>query len=169
MVMGSLSDSLSKAVVTVVLDYRGLTVADLTILRNVLHAEKAHFTIAKNTLARRVFKDSGHENINSALKGPTALLIGEADQVAPIKALRDFLKKSKKDKLNVIRGGLLEGQFLTADQIEELAELPPLIELRAKLLGGIASPLNGMVASLSSPQRSLVNVLDQLCKLKQTL
>ena len=84
---------------------------------------------------------------------------------ATIKKKHRKLKKNKKD--NEIRGGFMEGKPLTAREVDELAKLPSLDELRGKLLGCIASPANGLVAALSSPQRGLVNVLDQYAKQKQ--
>jgi large subunit ribosomal protein L10 len=165
-VMGQLTATLNKAAIAVVMDYRGLSVADMSVLRKLLHPLQATFTVAKNTLARRVFKDAGQTDVAEALKGPTALLVGRSDQVAPLKAVLEFLKKAKKTD-NKVRGGVLDGQFLTAVQVGELADLPPLIELRGKLLGGIASPLSGTVAALSSPQRSLVTVLSKFAELQQ--
>jgi large subunit ribosomal protein L10 len=166
-VMGQLSATLDGAAIAVVMDYRGLSVADMSGLRNILHPLQATFTVAKNTLARRVFKDAGQTDVAEALKGPTALLVGRSDQVAALKAALKFLKEAKKTD-NKVRGGVLDGQFITAVQVAELADLPPLIELRGKLLGGIASPLSGTVAALSSPQRSLVTVLSKFAERQQS-
>jgi large subunit ribosomal protein L10 len=160
-----LQAQIEESTVAVVADYRGLTVAEMTELRRALYKEKATFTVAKNTLTLRAIKGSDREVLNNYLKGPTALLLGRADQVAPVKILSEFLSKNKKP--NEIRGGFLDGKALSPAEVEQLAKLPSLDELRAKLLGGIASPMNGIVAALSSPQRSLVNVLDQYAKQKQ--
>jgi large subunit ribosomal protein L10 len=157
-----LQADLSQATVAVVADYRGLTVAELTQLRRELYKEKAQFTVAKNTLTKHAIKDSDKKVLEAYLKGPTALLIGRADQVTPVKILTEFLKKNKKD--NEIRGGFLDGKLLSPAEVDQLAKLPPIEELRGKLVGAINSPLSGIVAALSSPQRGLVNVLDQYTK-----
>jgi large subunit ribosomal protein L10 len=157
-----LKQDLDQATVAVVTDYRGLTVAELTLLRRELYAQQAKFMVGKNTLTKHAIKDSAKEVLGEYLKGPTALLIGRADQVAPVKILSEFLKKNKKD--NEIRGGFLEGKLLSAAEVDQLSKLPSLDELRGKLVGAINSPLSGIVAAISSPQRGLVNVLDQYAK-----
>lgn len=158
--------ALQDATVAVIADYRGLTVAEMTQLRRELYKENAQFSVVKNTLMRRAIDGTQLEVVGPFLKGPTAIAFGTADQVKPVKILKEFLKKIKKEKENVIRGGFLDGKALTVKEIDTLAALPSLDELRAKLLGGIASPMNGLVASLSGPQRALVNVLDQYAKTK---
>ena len=154
-----LKQALDKATVAVVTDYRGLTVAELTQLRRELYSLDASFTVAKNTLTRHAIKNSQKEVLDACLKGPTALLIGRGDQVAPVKVLSKFLTAGKKP--NEIRGGYLDGKLLSRAEVEQLAKLPPLEELRGQLVGAINSPLSGIVSAISSPQRGLVNVLDQ--------
>lgn len=161
----SLREQIRGASVSVVLDYRGLTVAQMNHLRAELSKSDATLTVAKNTLLQRALEDNPMVAIAPMLKGPTALVVGTADQVAPVKTLQDYLKKNKKD--NEIRGGYLEGKALSAKDVDDLAKLPPLNELRAKLLGGIASPMNGLVAALVGPHRALANVLDQIASQKQ--
>lgn len=158
----TLKQALDKATVAVVADYRGLTVADLTQLRRELYQLDASFTVAKNTLTRHALKDTSKEVLDPCLKGPTALLIGRGDQVAPVKALAKFLSANKKP--NEIRGGFLDGKLLSRAEVDQLAKLPPLEELRGQLVGAINSPLSGIVSVISSPQRGLVNVLDQYAK-----
>lgn len=158
----TLKAELSQATVAVVADYRGLTVAELTQLRRELYKQEARFTVAKNTLTRHAIKDTDLQLLDGYLKGPTALLIGRADQVGPVKTLTEFLKKNK--KANEIRGGCLDGKLLSRTEVDQLAKLPPFEELRGQLVGAINSPLSGIVSALSSPQRGLVNVLDQYAK-----
>jgi len=157
-----LKHDLDQATVAVVTDYRGLTVAELTLLRRELYAQQAKFMVGKNTLTKHALKDSPQEVLGEYLKGPTALLIGRADQVTPVKILAEFLKKNKKE--NEIRGGFLDGKLLSAAEVDQLSKLPSIDELRGKLVGAINSPLSGIVAAISGPQRGLVNVLDQYAK-----
>jgi len=161
-VVTSLKSQLDEATIAVVADYRGLTVGELTRLRRELYALDARFTVAKNTLAIHAIKGGAMAGLESSLKGPTAILLGRGDQVAPVKALTEFFKKNKKE--NQIRGGCLDGSALSQAEVESLAKLPPIDELRGQLVGAINSPLSGIVSAISSPQRGLVNVLDQYTK-----
>lgn len=157
-----LKAELDQATIAVVADYRGLTVAELTELRRELYKQQAKFTVAKNTLTKHAISQSDKKVLGDVLKGPTAILIGRADQVAPVKTLTTFFTKNKKE--NEIRGGYLDGKLLSRAEVEQLAKLPPIEELRGQLVGAINSPLTGIVNAISSPQRGLVNVLDQYSK-----
>lgn len=160
----SLKQSMQASTVTIVADYRGMTVEHLTAIRRDLFPLQARFTVAKNSLMKLAVKGTDAEAISNLLTGPTAILFATADQVQPVKALKKFLKERK---LEIeLRGGFMDGRALSSKEIDELANLPSLDELRAKLLGCIASPLNGLVGALSSQQRGLVNVLDQYAKTK---
>lgn len=163
-VVAKLTEDVNKLQVAVVFDYRGLSVAEITTLRRELYKNDAKLTVAKNTLLKRAIAGTALEAINPYLKGPTALLIGNGDQVAPVKVIKEYLKKNK--KTNELRGGYLDGKALSSAEVDQLASLPSFDELRAKLLGGIASPGNSLVAAISGPQRALVNVLDQYSKQK---
>jgi large subunit ribosomal protein L10 len=163
--VAELKASMDVATVAVVADYRGLTVKEMTLLRAELFKQDAQFTVAKNTLLKRAIQDSPNQPLEAYLSGPTAVLISRADQVQPVKTLREFLTKNKKP--NEIRGGILDGKLLSPAEVDQLAKLPPLDELRAKLVGGIAYPLTGLANTLNSPLRSLVYVLDQVAKQKE--
>ena len=92
-----LSDQLSRSKVAIVSDYRGLSVKELTELRRKVQEVGGDVTVAKNTLIRRVINDTeGMPAIDEILQGPTALVVGYEDPVAPVKALMDFLKANKK-------------------------------------------------------------------------
>lgn len=161
----ALKSELQNATITVVADYRGLTVAELTELRRELFKQDAKFTVAKNTLTKHAIQDSDMQELDALLKGPTALLVGQADQVGPVKTFTQFLTKGK--KANEIRGGFLDGKLLSPAEVEQLAKLPPIEELRGKLVGAINAPLSGLVGALNSPLSGLVYVLDQVAKQKQ--
>jgi large subunit ribosomal protein L10 len=154
-----LKAELDQATVAIVADYRALTVAELTQLRRELYKEQAIFMVSKNTLTKLALKDTDQAILGEYLKGPTALLLGRADQVTPVKILTEFLKKNKKE--NEIRGGYLDGKLLSAAEVDQLSKLPSIDELRGQLVGAINSPLSGIVAAISSPQRGLVTVLDK--------
>jgi large subunit ribosomal protein L10 len=160
-------NSLDQASVTVLVEYRGLSVAQLSKVRRELRKEDATLTVLKNTLAKRALVNKSiDEAFVSNFKGPIAVLFGKNDQVMPVKAFAKVMKEMKKEA--VFQGGLLDGQVLNSADVDQLVSMPPLLELRAKLLGGIASPVTGLVAAISGPQRALVNVLDQYAKQKQS-
>jgi large subunit ribosomal protein L10 len=157
-------EDLQSAKVAIVADYRGLTVAQLSELRNNLFKQNAKFSIVKNTLIKRAVKGTDGEALEEFFQGPMAVLFGFEDEVAPTKTLKEFIQKAK---IGEIKGGYIAGQKLSKEDVLSMAELPPLNELRAKLLGAINSPLVGLVGAINSQQRSLVNVLDQLAKHKE--
>src|SRR5690606_35280736 len=113
-----LKKHLSSSVFTFVADYRGLSVAEMTELRAQLRKEDVRVQVAKNTLVRRAIKDSEYEGLSEYLSGPTAVVFSKADPVAPVKIIKEFLKKAKKK--NELRGGFMEGRVLTPAQVEEL-------------------------------------------------
>ena len=163
----NLHDKMSNATVVVAVDYRGLSMGELTTLRNQLYQENARFTVVKNTMMRRASEDQKLEGLNDLLKGPTAFVIGQGDQVKPAKIVKDFFKSTKKEEV-LIKGAILEGKLLSRAEAEELASLPPFEELRAKLLGCIAGPQQKLVGALSQSQRNLALVLDQYAKQKES-
>lgn len=160
-----LKDALQDAAVAFVVDYRGLSVKEMTDIRQEFYKNDAQLTVMKNTMLKRAVEGTEMEPLTEFLEGPTALAIGRSDQVVPIKILKKYFKDNKKE--NGVRGGALDGKALSMAEVEQLSQLPSLDELRGKLLGGIASPLNGLVAAISGPQRGLVNVLEQYAKQKQ--
>jgi large subunit ribosomal protein L10 len=162
---GNYTESLQKAKVAVVAEYRGLSVAQLSALRADLFKQDACFTVVKNTLMKRAIKGTDGAALEPLFEGPMAVLFGFGDEVPPVKTLKDFLNKSK---IGEIKGGYIGSQLLSKQEALALADLPSLDELRAKLLGVINSPLVGIVGAISSQQRGLVNVLDQYSKTLET-
>lgn len=158
-------EAFGKAKITVVAEYRGLNVAQLATLRETLFSQNAEFTVVKNTLAKLAVKGTDGEALTELLQGPNALLLGYEDEVQPTKALKEFLQKSK---IGEIKGGYMAGQLLSRQDVLDLAELPSLDELRAKLLGAINSPLVGTVRAIGSQQQALVTVLEQYAKTKES-
>jgi len=161
-----LKEQLSRSQLTVVSDYRGLTVKEMTSLRRKIQEAGGDYTVAKNTLVRRVLKDmEDMPDINSMLEGPTALVLGYDDPVGPIKALMEYLKDNKKE-LDV-RGGILEGRQVGSEDLKQIATLPSREELVSKLLGSMQSPAQGVVITLSGVARNLAYVLEAVRKQKE--
>jgi large subunit ribosomal protein L10 len=145
-------------------DFAGLTVEEITKLRGELRKDGNSYAVVKNTL----FKIAAGEDIAKALEaflaGPTGIVFAGSDPVAPAKAIKQFADDSK--KLG-IKAAYIDGQLVDAKQINALASLPPRIELLAKLVGSLASPMRGLVTVLSGNQSGLVRVLNAIREQKE--
>jgi large subunit ribosomal protein L10 len=158
-VVAELTERLRTSETLIVADYRGLTNAEIDGLRSKLLEHGARFAVVKNTLTRRAAEAAGADALLALLEGPSAIAFVESDgdPVAVAKALRDAAASTK---VLAIRGGLLEGKSLTAEEIDTLAKLPPVDVVRAQLVGAIISPLTVVVALLAAPLRDLVGLID---------
>jgi large subunit ribosomal protein L10 len=139
-------------------EYRGMTMAELTDLRRSLRKAGVEFHVVKNTLARIAAEQAGNPALKEILTGPSALAIGGEDQVAPAKALNDYVRANPRTLLKVV-GGVLDGKALTPAQVTALATLPSREELIAKMLGSMNSPIANLVGVLGGPVRALTYVL----------
>ena len=153
-IVAELVDDLASAETLIVADYRGLTNKQLEAVRDQLIPLGARFRIVKNTLTRRAAEQAGAEALLVMLEGPTAIAFVEAsgDPAAVAKALAGTAKQTN---VLVLRGGILEGKQLSAEEIERLAILPPLDVLRGELVGAIVAPLNALLGLVSAPLRDL--------------
>jgi large subunit ribosomal protein L10 len=160
-----LADSLQRAQLAVLTDYRGLKVSDLQTLRGTLRPFGAEFHVAKNTLTRIAAEQVGIDGLTPLLDGPLALMLAFDDVVGPSKAITDFARTSR---ILTVRAGLLNNQVITAGDVEALASMPSREVLLAKVLGLMVSPMARTVSVLSGPSRSLAYVLqaraDQLAE-----
>lgn len=121
----------------VVVEYRGLTVQQVTALRRQLRDENVEFKVYKNTMTRRAAEESGYTDLMPALVGPNAIAFSE-DAVAPSRVLAKFAKKNKE---LVIKSGVVEGKVVDYETLKELSELPNKEGMIAMLLGALQSPL----------------------------
>jgi large subunit ribosomal protein L10 len=153
-----LTEKLRNAKVAVLTDYRGLTVAQMQELRNKLRTADVEFRVVKNTMARRAAAESGNEALRSELKGPIGIAFGYDDLGAPAKVLADFVRATRL-KVEIV-GGLVEGRVFGADQVRQLADLPPREVLLAQLLGTLQSPIAQLVATIQAPVQQLVGLLE---------
>jgi large subunit ribosomal protein L10 len=144
---------------TVLTEYRGLTVAEITGLRKKLREVDAEFKVVKNTLIRRAAKDSGFSRLEEFFAGPTAIGFTMGDPVSLAKAIRDFAAGNKKIRL---KAGYLEGRVLSEKEIEMLADVPSREMLLSRLVGGMAAPMTRLAQALSGPQRKLAYVLQSI-------
>ena len=137
-------------------NYFGLPVKEINLLRNDCRKENIGYKVAKKTLLKKVLAEKGYD---ADLSGEVAVLFGRQDEVAPAKVIAAFAKTHDKAK---IVGGVLEGQFITADKVKALSRLPSKQELLAKVVGSIASPLSGFVNVLQGNLRGLVYTLNAI-------
>jgi len=158
-VVAELTERLRTAETLLVADYRGLTNAQLEELRSKLIDHGARFSIVKNTLTRRAAEAAGADALLALLEGPTAIAFIETggDPAAVAKALDETARETK---VLVLRGGLLDGSPIGADDVESLAKLPPVDVLRAQLVGVIVAPLTQLAGLLAAPVRDLVGLID---------
>lgn len=157
--------ALESSKLTVVSDYQGTTVAELTGLRREIQKAGGDLTIAKNTLIRKsVEGTSVSEDLDLFLSGPTALVYTNGDPVPVAKALTESVKKLKK---TTIKGGILEGKKISETELKAIADLPSKEVLIAKMLGSLNAPAQNIVYALSGVSRNLVYVLDAIRKQKE--
>lgn len=154
--VAELTDVLGRSTLTILTDYRGLSVADLQNLRAQLRPLNAEVRVAKNTLTRLAARQNELHALEPELVGPLAIVTAFDDPVQPAKVVSDFARTSR---ILQIRAAMLEGQLIAADQVEALASLPSRDVLLAKVVGGLSSPLYGIVGVLAAPMRALMYVL----------
>ena len=148
----------------VLVDYQGMDVARSTDLRMRSRESGVDFVVAKNTLTRRAADAAGVEGLQEFLVGPTALAFSE-DPVASAKLMAEFADQVESF---VLKGGLLEGgSVLGEDEVVALSKLPGRDQLLAQIVGGISSPLTGLVTVLNNTVQGLVVALGQIAEQKQ--
>ena len=125
----------------VVVDYRGLTVSEVTELRKSLREEGVEFKVLKNNISRRAITAAGYEGLTEAFVGPTAVAYSKEDVVAPARVLYNF---SKEHEALELKAGLIEGSVATLEQVLELAKLPSREGLLSMLLSVLQAPIRNM-------------------------
>jgi large subunit ribosomal protein L10 len=155
--INELSDQLSRALLVIVTDYRGLKVGDLQTFRGSLRPVGAEIHIAKNTLARIAAGKAGVTGLDPLLEGPSALVFAFEDPVQTAKAVSDFVRSSR---ILTVKGGVMGDRVVTARDVEAIATLPSREELQARLLGMLVSPMSRTLGVLSGPSRSMVYLLN---------
>ena len=140
-------------------DYRGLSVPQIGELRTRLRAADARFTVVKNTLTERAADQADAEALKGLLEGPTALTFVRGDAAAAAKALRDYARETD---LVPFKGGLMEGNALTPEDIGVIARLPSRDVLYQQLVGVVAHPISGLARTLNALIGGLAIALGQV-------
>lgn len=159
----ALAEKLKTAVSGVLVDYRGLTVEQDTELRNELRKAGVEYKVVKNTLTRFAAKETGYEDLDSFLHGPTSLALTYESPVAAAKVLTKFAKDHESLE---IKAGFVDGKVVDLNQIKALAELPSREELIAKVLGGFNAPISGFANVLNANLKGLVVALNAIAEQK---
>lgn len=162
-IVDSLQDKFSKSVGLVLTDYHGLSVPQMQELKKSLKEAGGEFTIAKNTLISRAAKQTKKDLPEENLTGPTGILFSYSEPIEVIKKLVEFIKNYELPKIKI---GILEGNVLPAEKVVELSKIPSRNELYAKLVGGLNSPIYGLVGALHGNLRNLVYVLSQVSRVR---
>lgn len=160
----NLSAKIKDAKSVALVDYRGLTVAQITQLREKVKEAGGELQVVKNTLLLRALSENNYTPEKEKLQGQTLALFANSDEIAPLKALAAFAKLIS---LLPFKIGFMAGKILSADELTKYATLPAKIELQAKLVGLLASQPQRLVYSLNWNLQKLVLVLNAVKNKKQ--
>jgi large subunit ribosomal protein L10 len=156
--VAELTDKFRGSNAAVLTEYRGLTVAQLTQLRKSI-ASHATYSVVKNTLTAVAAKEAGVSAFEGKLAGPSAVAFVTGDPVETAKSLREF---ARTNPALVIKGGVLDGKSLTADEVRQLADLEPREVLLAKLAGAMKASLTNAAYLFAAPLAQTARLLDAL-------
>ena len=145
--VSKLAEKLKEAKVILLTDYRGINVADVTKLRAELRNVNSEYKVIKNNIIKRALDANGEKGLDDLLEGPTALIIGTEDYLEPSKIIYNF---SKNNDFYKIKGGIIDGKVMTAEEIITLAKLPSRQELMAKLAGALLGNITKLAVALDA-------------------
>jgi large subunit ribosomal protein L10 len=160
-VVARLAENFGRASIALVSEYKGMTAGESDDMRRRIRAVRGEFRVAKNTLLRRALKDTQFSALEGQLGGPVGLIVSYADPVELAKTVTSFREFGDKFKL---RGGVLEGKPLSAEEISALAALPPREVILAQLLGLLQAPATRLARLLNEPGSAMARVVDAIGK-----
>ena len=152
--VSKLAEKLKEAKVILLTDYRGINVADVTKLRADLRNTNSEYKVIKNNIIKRALDANGESGLDDLLEGPTAIVIGTEDYLEPSKVIYNF---SKNNEFYKIKGGIIEGKVMTAEEIITLAKLPSRQELMAKLAGALLGNITKLAIALDAVREQKAN------------
>ncbi len=140
--VSKLAKKMKEAKIILLTDYRGINVADVTELRAELRKSNSEYKVIKNNITKRALAEAGIEGLDELLEGPTAVIMNSEDYLDAAKAIYNF---SKDNEFYKIKGGVIDGKVMTAEEIITLAKLPS----RETLLSMLAGALLGNISKLA--------------------
>ena len=143
-IVAELAEKLKNASAGVLVDYKGITVAEDTALRAELRKNDVEYSVVKNTLVRFALDEANLNELDGVLHGTTSLAISTGDPIAPMRVVNQFAKKLGDGKFN-IKAGFMEGKVISLDEVMALAELPGKEALQAQVLGTMLAPITSLV------------------------
>ncbi len=155
------AELIKSAQTGILVDYRGLNVAEDTELCNKLREANVKYFVIKNKILKRAVDEIGLEGLDEVLHGPTALAVSADDAVAPAKVIADFAKTN--DKLE-IKGGFMDGAVMSMDEVKQLAATPNFETLIAKMMGSMLSSVSGLARLLATVADGGVEIPDLIAK-----
>jgi large subunit ribosomal protein L10 len=156
--VAEIAEDFRASTAAVLTEYRGLTVSQLTELRRTL-GEGARYAVVKNTLSRIAAQQAGVRGLDELFVGPTAVAFVSGDPVEAAKGLRDF---ARANPALIVKGGVVEGKAMTADEIRKLADLESREVLLAKLAGAMKGSLAGAVGLFAAPLSQVARLAEAL-------
>ena len=144
--VAALTERIQNAGSGVFVDYKGITVSQDTELRTELRKNDVEYTVVKNTLTRFALNNVGLSELDPILNGTTALATANGDPIAPIRIISEYSKKL--GEIFTVKAGFMEGRVLSQQELAEIAELPSMDALYAKVLGTMIAPITGLAVCL---------------------
>ena len=138
----ALAEKIEKAKIVLLVDYKGINVADVTAVRTKIRGVQAEYKVIKNNITRRALQACKIEGLDSELEGTTAVVLGYEDYLEPLKAIYEY---SKSNEFYKIKGGIIEGKVVSLEELLTLAKLPS----RETLIAGLAAALLGNISKLA--------------------
>ena len=158
--VSDLRDRINKAPAVYLTDFTGLDVKSMTALRRSIKASGAEYLVVKNRLAKLAFAETELPDVSESLEGPTGMVFGYADAVAPAKAISDFAKEH--DKKPVFKLGIMDDRVLQAEQVEVIAQLPSRDVLYSMLAGVLEAPMAALASALEAKLQEMAGLIDAL-------
>jgi large subunit ribosomal protein L10 len=143
--VSKLAEEMKESKLILLVDYRGINVEDVTNLRTTIRNTNSTYRVIKNNITRRALSEAGLEGLDEALEGPTAVIMSSEDYLEPAKAIYKF---SKENEYYKIKGGVVEGKVMTAQEIITLAKLPSKETLLSMLAGALLGNISKLAVAL---------------------
>ena len=165
-IVAELTEKLQNAAAGVIVDYKGITVAEDTALRAKMREAGVDYFVMKNTLSRFAVKNAGLDELCDVLKGTTSIALCQGDPVAAAKVVSEFSKKLAAQEKFTVKAGFVDGKVIDAAGVKALADLPSKEVLVATVLGTLIAPVRGLATVLDANISGLARVVQAIADQK---